>query len=91
MIFPPSQKYEGPILCGREPDASDEEHALGSSRSAALSTLVNDFILRRTNTLLSEHLPPKVIEIVCCAMSSLQEIVSEGGRGSLHSYIKLAL
>lgn len=34
--------------------------ALCQERTAELSTLVNEFILRRTNTLLSEHLPPKV-------------------------------
>jgi DNA repair and recombination RAD54-like protein len=33
---------------------------------------VNQFILRRTNTLLSDHLPPKVVEIVCCGMSPMQ-------------------
>jgi hypothetical protein len=34
--------------------------ALGDERSAELSATVNAFILRRTNRLLSNHLPPKV-------------------------------
>lgn len=34
-------------------------HFLGQERSAELSKTVNEFILRRTNTLLSQHLPPK--------------------------------
>ncbi|PSC67651.1 DNA repair and recombination RAD54 [Micractinium conductrix] len=64
--------FESPVLAGREPDASEDEKALCQERTAELSTLVNKFILRRTNTLLSEHLPPKVVEIVCCKMTPLQ-------------------
>lgn len=39
-----------------------QEVAHGEARSAELSELINAFILRRTNTLLSAHLPPKVSE-----------------------------
>ncbi|RDY04883.1 Protein CHROMATIN REMODELING 25, partial [Mucuna pruriens] len=52
--------YEAPIICGREPAATVEEKKLGAERSAELSVEVNRFILRRTNALLSNHLPPKV-------------------------------
>ncbi|GAB2294808.1 DNA-dependent ATPase protein rad54 [Dionaea muscipula] len=31
-----------------------------------------EFILRRTNALLSDHLPPKIVEVVCCKLSPLQ-------------------
>ncbi|XP_047258694.1 protein CHROMATIN REMODELING 25-like, partial [Capsicum annuum] len=58
--------FETPIICGREPTATKEEKKLGSDRSAELSSKVNQFILRRTNALLSNHLPPKIIEVVCC-------------------------
>ncbi|KAG8072506.1 hypothetical protein GUJ93_ZPchr0006g44886 [Zizania palustris] len=64
--------YEAPIICGREPTSSAEENNLGSERSAELSAKVNQFILRRTNALLSNHLPPKMVEVVCCKLTSLQ-------------------
>ena len=54
------RNYESPILAGREPDATPEVVERGSNQSAELSSLVNSFILRRTNALLSAHLPPKV-------------------------------
>ncbi|RZC65636.1 hypothetical protein C5167_009334 [Papaver somniferum] len=52
--------YELPIISGREPTSTEEERNLSVERSAELSTKVNQFILRRTNALLSNHLPPKV-------------------------------
>ncbi|XP_057964453.1 protein CHROMATIN REMODELING 25 isoform X2 [Malania oleifera] len=64
--------YEAPIICGREPTASEEEKQLGVERSSELSAKVNQFILRRTNALLSNHLPPKIVEVVCCKLTPLQ-------------------
>ncbi|XP_073030331.1 protein CHROMATIN REMODELING 25-like isoform X3 [Primulina eburnea] len=64
--------YEMPIVSGREPTATEEEKRLGSERSAELSAKVNQFILRRTNSLLSNHLPPKMVEVVCCKLTTLQ-------------------
>lgn len=64
--------YEAPIICGREPTATAEEKKLGSERSGELSAKVNQFILRRTNALLSNHLPPKIVEVVCCKLTPLQ-------------------
>ena len=43
-----------------------------NSTLVALYNLVNKFILRRTNAILSKHLPPKVVEVVCCKMGPLQ-------------------
>ncbi len=54
------KRFERPILEGREPGVSPEKEALAAERSAELSQIVNAFILRRTNALLSAHLPPKV-------------------------------
>ncbi|KAL1801897.1 hypothetical protein ACET3Z_030544 [Daucus carota] len=64
--------YQTPIICGREPSATEDEKTLGIERSAELSAKVNQFILRRTNALLSNHLPPKIVEVVCCRLTPLQ-------------------
>ena len=66
------KRYERPILAGREPDATEVQLALAKERNAELSELVNKFVLRRTNTILSKHLPPKVVEVVCCKLAPLQ-------------------
>ena len=54
------RKYQRPILAGREPGSTEKEQALGTERNGELSDIVNEFVLRRTNALLSAHLPPKV-------------------------------
>ena len=66
------RKFENPILASREPDATSSERKKGNERQTELSAIVNNFILRRTNALLSAHLPPKVVEVVCCRMTPLQ-------------------
>ncbi len=47
-------------MASREPDATEAEVQRGTKQSNELSAVVNQFILRRTNALLSAHLPPKV-------------------------------
>jgi hypothetical protein len=53
------RRYELPILAGREPDATDSAVQRGKERAEELAKRVEPFILRRTNALLSAHLPPK--------------------------------
>jgi len=77
------KRYEAPILAGREPGAAPEDAALGAERAAALSGVVNDFILRRTNALLSAHLPPKIVEVVCCRLTPLQRSLYDHFLGSV--------
>lgn len=67
------KRFEGPILRGREPWATDREVQAATTASTDLSAIVNQFILRRTNTLLSKHLPPKLVQVVVIKMSPLQE------------------
>lgn len=52
--------YDRPILTGREPGATDKEMQLATERQEEMNRHCNDFILRRTNDILSDHLPPKV-------------------------------
>lgn len=53
------RRFENPILASREPTASADAVTRGEQVSEELSSLVNNFILRRTNTLLSKFQPPK--------------------------------
>ncbi len=36
-----------------------------------LSTVVNEFILKRGNILNAQHLPPKLVQFVCCRYVTL--------------------
>lgn len=58
--IPTRPAVQAPIVASREPDATEAEVQKGTERSNELSAIVNNFILRRTNALLSAHLPPKV-------------------------------
>ena len=71
------KQFENPILRGREADASDADRHRGDQRSEELSTIVNHFIIRRTNSLLAAHLPPKVTQIVVCSLTKVQEELYE--------------
>lgn len=75
------RRFENPILASREPTASAEAVAKGEVVSEELSSLVNNFILRRTNTLLSKFQPPKVLlyglrhappRLACLAVANTQ-------------------
>ena len=37
-----------------------------------LSTIVNEFILKRGNILNAQHLPPKLVQFVCCKLTDEQ-------------------
>eukprot|EP00922_Rhytidocystis_sp_ex-Travisia-forbesii_P028155 GHVS01041328.1.p1 GENE.GHVS01041328.1~~GHVS01041328.1.p1 ORF type:complete len:927 (-),score=152.05 GHVS01041328.1:240-3020(-) len=64
--------YASPILIGREPGATEAQQSKAADRLSELSTITNQFIIRRTNTLLAKLLPPKYIMNIFCRLSPLQ-------------------
>jgi DNA repair and recombination RAD54-like protein len=62
-----------PILRGREPDATDSQKKKMVQIQQEMSATVNDFILRRVNTLNAKHLPPKLVQVVCCNLTDIQK------------------
>jgi DNA repair and recombination RAD54-like protein len=77
------RRFSGPILAGREPSATEKQRKAGEEAGNELSRVVNQFILRRTNTLLSKHLPPKLLQVVCVRMSELQRNLYAAFLGSV--------
>lgn len=67
------KKYELPILRGRDADGSDEDRKKGDECLAELALLVNKFIIRRTNDILSKYLPVKYEHVVFCKLAPFQE------------------
>lgn len=66
------RRFENPILRGRDSSATDSEQKIGQERLIEMGQLVNKCIIRRTNSLLSKYLPPKVEQVVCCRLTPLQ-------------------
>lgn len=62
-----------PILRGREPDASEKQKQRMMDVQQEMSETVNNFILRRVNTLNAQHLPPKLVQVVCCNLTEIQQ------------------
>jgi DNA repair and recombination protein RAD54 and RAD54-like protein len=67
-----SNTFMEPILRGREPDADDEERSLAKRRSEDLTARTRRFILRRTQQINRQYLPPKCDFAVFCALTDLQ-------------------
>ncbi|KAH0562093.1 hypothetical protein GP486_003209 [Trichoglossum hirsutum] len=66
------KKYELPILRGRDAAGSDLDRQRGDECLAELLTLVNRFIIRRTNDILSKYLPVKYEHVVFCNPAPFQ-------------------
>ena len=66
------KKYELPILKGRDAAGTTADRERGDQRLAELLAVVNRFIIRRTNDILSKYLPVKYEHVVFCRLSSFQ-------------------
>ncbi|KAK4124123.1 hypothetical protein N657DRAFT_644320 [Parathielavia appendiculata] len=66
------KRFELPILRGRDADASEAERKRGDECLAELLGIVNKFIIRRTNDILSEYLPVKYEHVVFCNLAPFQ-------------------
>ncbi|KAI8796588.1 DNA repair and recombination protein RAD54B [Biomphalaria glabrata] len=64
--------YEEPIVTSRQPEASLEQQELGSERAQELTRLTQMFVLRRTQEVNNDYLPPKVELVLFCQPSTLQ-------------------
>ncbi|CAO1616307.1 unnamed protein product [Sympodiomycopsis kandeliae] len=66
------KNYEIAILKGRDALASDKEKEVGNAKLKELAEIVQKFIIRRTNDLLSKYLPHKYEHVVFCKMAPFQ-------------------
>ncbi|KAL8318113.1 hypothetical protein RB597_001501 [Gaeumannomyces tritici] len=66
------KRFEIAILRGRDADATESERAKGDERLKELLGIVNKFIIRRTNDILSKYLPVKYEHVVFCNLAPFQ-------------------
>ncbi|KAL4912555.1 vacuolar protein 14 C-terminal Fig4p binding-domain-containing protein [Aspergillus aurantiobrunneus] len=66
------KRFELPILRGRDAAGTEEDRKKGDERLAELSGIVNKYIIRRTNDILSKYLPVKYEHVVFCNLSQFQ-------------------
>ncbi|KXJ90652.1 recombinational repair protein [Microdochium bolleyi] len=66
------KRFELPILRGRDADASDKDRQKGDECLQELLGVVNKFIIRRTNDILSKYLPVKYEHVVFCNLAPFQ-------------------
>ncbi|XP_072426320.1 DNA repair and recombination protein RAD54B isoform X1 [Chiloscyllium punctatum] len=64
--------YEEPIIRSQQPSATKDEKQLGEERATELCRLTGFFILRRTQDIINNYLPPKTEWIVFCRPAVLQ-------------------
>lgn len=66
------KRFEIPILRGRDADASQQDRERGDACTSELLGIVNKFLIRRTNDILSKYLPVKYEHVVFCNLAPFQ-------------------
>jgi DNA repair and recombination RAD54-like protein len=64
--------FELPILKGRDSLGTDKDRQTGDTKVKELGDLVNRFMIRRTNDILSKYLPVKYEHVVFCKPAPFQ-------------------
>jgi DNA repair and recombination RAD54-like protein len=67
------KNYEIHILRGRDSLATEKERGKGDEKLKELTELVQKFIIRRTNDILSKYLPVKYEYVIFCGLSDMQK------------------
>ena len=71
------RQYEDPIVRSKQPNASEFEVREGNERMEELQSLTGQFMLRRTQDIISKYLPPKSEHVVFCQMTAIQAFAFE--------------
>lgn len=66
------KQYENIILRGQDAGSTASERAKATERLAELTNIVNQCLIRRTNSILTKYLPIKFEMVICVKMSELQ-------------------
>jgi len=77
------RNYEEPIVRSKQPDAHPEEVEFGNEKMQELNSITEQFILRRTQDIISRYLPPKTECVIFCQMTAVQAWLFERLQDSL--------
>lgn len=67
------KQYENIILRGQDAGSTEVERKNAAERLTALTNIVNQCLIRRTNQILTKYLPVKFEMVICVEMTPLQK------------------
>jgi DNA repair and recombination protein RAD54B len=70
-----SEFFDKPIIQSRDISMSDQKREAGEKKFQELAGITNMFMLRRTNQILEDYLPPKSEQVVFCRPSESQVLL----------------